>query len=84
MMRTNLDGLTEEEKRARKLKQKAEAQKRYYEKHKDYYNTKASIEAKRIRRNYRNALKYIEQQKSILGVDFWGSGFDDLEEILKK
>ena len=59
-----LTNLTEEEKRERKLKQKAEAQKRYYEKHKDYYKEKASSETKRIRRNYKNAITLINLMKT--------------------
>lgn len=35
----SLKGMTLEEKKARKRKQKNEAQKRYYQKHKEYYKT---------------------------------------------
>lgn len=53
-----LTSLTEEEKLIRKRKQKAEAQKRYYQKHKDYYK---DYNIERTRRTFASVKKAKER-----------------------
>lgn len=67
----SLKNMTEEEKKARKRKQKAEAQKRYYQKNKDYYKNYSKQWAKEL---LKSKDKEIERLNNII---------DELEKILK-
>lgn len=78
----SLKNMTEEEKKARKRKQKAEAQKRYYQKNKDYYKNYSKQWAKELLKNKDKQIEIMEKYFELiidLGYDY--DGFNKEEDL---
>lgn len=69
----SLKGMTEEEKRLRKRKQLNEAQKRYYQKHKEYYKNYGKNFYKNkyedLKEKIDKAIEYIKNGKAMIEAD---------------
>lgn len=69
----SLKGMTEEEKRLRKRKQLNEAQKRYYQKHKEYYKDFYKNKYEDLKEKIAKAVEYIKTKG--LKEEEWQNGF---------
>jgi len=82
----SLKNMTEEEKKARKRKQKAEAQKRYYQKNKDYYKNYSKQWSKELLKSKDKQIEIMEKYFELiidLGYDYDGlSSIEDLRNLI--
>lgn len=67
----SLKGMTEEEKKARKRKQRAKAQRKYYQTHKDYY------------KNYSTKWARQEKERLIHQIEELTNNWNDLKQYLR-
>lgn len=81
----------QEEIKERKRKQHKEAQRRYYQKHKEYYKDKATIESKKVRNDkkiYKQALldikKYVDRTYDVMDYRDYPPYLEEIEDILNK